>query len=456
MILSHDIINYETTNLLSNNTHKVMDSICKNLLNVPDVEGNKIKTFELNGQTYSFIISQKDLFTSDDDLSPEYAIFAVGEFEDKIHLKNNLDSIVLSFPLWSVTEEQMNEIKELKAIKSLFVDQGYYSSFHYSYNPKFISSNHKFVLPILDVLNTAIEDKDIVDTYKTETNQSFSNFVSVLENVKKASIDLKGTDEWEEYVDAEYPILFFVVQDKEIYVHSTSSHTHIVLNDNSEYSCWYINGDSYYQYDELDNNLFEQGLYAEDVLSDTEAFYKWLTTKHESPELIFKKEGEVLVSSHDSVLSELLASLYIRFSNELNCIKEMCQYDKVYYSVNNADEFFSFDLEHSCRDHLIGWIFLGSNSFQWKNGVIVNTEKTIPYSLLKTPLVEKDDSIEPVGELNYIEALITSVPDDIEDSFKPIVKEAFNMIKSNKYKNVRMDEEKIKELEETLIEKKII
>ena len=448
MIYGTDVAIYKTTNLISKNSKKAIDAVLKHALNIETIENEDVHNFKLDNNDYSVVISKADLF--DTDQSPfNYLVVLEGAFKDYNEVKNNISSTILSFPLWLITEEQLNgeEGEALKAVKSLYVDQNQYSPRNFDYNPKVISANEALVVPVLELLNKEFEE-DLVKFYLEEKSTAFNNFIFTLEHLKQATIEKKGSRTFSKYKNAGYPALYFESSGYDCWIRSGDSYGFYVTHKEGVYSIWTIDIDNFYEYGEDGEHINPVSLYWKDIQENKDHFVKWLTEEHIAPEMIFTKDKSI----KETVLSQVIEDTYIQLSLELTAVMQFCKYEIKELFIPTAEEMISFDLGFSSHKSLIGWLFLGSTSFSWKDGGLINKDKTTPYQKLKNslPYNEKDSDIEAASELPYSDALIKSLPNNLDESFKPYIKEAYELLISGQYPHVKTEGEDMNKIEKRL------
>lgn len=449
MIDTSEVNVYKITNLISNHSKEAIDAF-NDYLNLDFIENDKLHQFNADGNDYTLTIRSADLFTENKLPLPYFIVFD-GLFNDVDELRKNMNSILLSFPLFLVDIDSVPEqVKEqISLIKTIYVDESRNSIKNVSANPKFISSSKK-VIPLLSIFEKKIK-KDIVSFYEKEVSNAINNFVFMLNELKDAIIKSETSKGFEEFNDWDYAPIFFSVNNLDVWVKIRDAHTDIVVKDNDTYSIWYINND-YFDYDKFDLSI--------STIKDNPAcFIEWLLKDHCSADIVlmFDKNG-LHYSIYDKAIDKTIDSAFISFVNSILGFQKYCDYKIEHNVIKNADELFSYDLGYESYKNLIGWILFGRTSFVWLNGGLKDKCRVIPYSLLENELpMEFDNKFTCVAaQLSHSEGLIYSIPDDIHDSFKIHIKAGYDMLKNNEFPLVCVKNVNFEEIENRLIELKII
>lgn len=458
MIYTCDVAIYETTSLMSNQYKKVLKPILVNALKTDNIDVDDLKHFDLDRKLYSILISKGAFFNGSK--SPfQYLIISKGHQKDIETMQENTNDIVLSFPIWNLTEDDLEENKEhlelINDMKSFYIDQNRQSIRTINQNPKFISAVSEDIEPILKLIKDGFEpNDDICALYEKEQQKVLSNIIFTLTHIKVMNETLSSTLGFKKYLKYDYPLLGFESNGKYCWVKSTDGHCNVFVEENGVYSHWYIDRYDFEEYDDNNNPIHGFALCTSNIQNNKDAFVEWITTQHEEPELVFSKDAFI----KEIPILQSLESVYTTFGLVLSSLLHFCpNYQPSELFIPTAKEMLAYDLGFESHVSLIGWLFLGSSSYSWKCGGLVSEYQVCPYQKLDAPLPYKRDSgIEAAGDLSYSDVLIKNIPNNVHESFKPYIKEAYDLLLSGEYPHVSTEGFDMTKLERRLKTLKII
>ncbi len=382
-----------------------------------------------------------------------FCVFLLGNYKDLEDAENNSDKVVLSFPIWYLSDEEVleqdKETKDqLNNLKKLYVNDSVYGNT--VFNPKFASMNVDVVSPLLDYI-LPDEDNFLVSEYKDEVKLSLRSINQVMELFQNAYQHLvENPKQMKKYQSLEKPFSIFDEKGARYFVGATGSQSFILKSEEKEMKSWLFDLDKYYSFDDNDEPLFEQELSVKEILKDTKTFAKWIS--NQSPDAIWNSEKAL----KDGFLSEGIETQFIHYGLETSAIKEYCGFEHNIY-INNLEELMTSELGYESKYSLMLWVLFGNSGFHWDNGRLTSPDQLIPYSRCSVLLTGKKEEalIVPSEMLKHNKAAnILNLPEDLDASFIPFIKEGYDwLLESN---NGDIDDKEIKKLKAHLTERGVL
>lgn len=409
------------------------EGIVKNLKNkenwewAEDSQGYDIFPLNIDGSEYTVILTNQGFIkkSKEDNLSLPYISFLRGKYKTRDEVFEAQKETVLSFPLWYPAFEEHVEDPVVADLKEFYVLD---EMAGHIFNPKFACLTINEVSSILNYILPE-EYKGLTSEYQKEAKLNIERINTVLDLFKTSYQWLvDNPTKLDKYNDYDYPS--FVLEDNEgatYLISSGDSHNYYVKMHNGVNSVWYVYSADYYQWDENDNPIHTQELYAPDILENPNAFLEWLNARPVNAS--WSENGATV----DTMLSEDIQGAYLRFGMEVNIIKEQCGFEQKIY-IENAEQLLTFDLGYKSKFDMFQWVFFGQSGLKWEDGKLLDADRIIPYEKLTKPLLSNDVrkiSIEPAVLLSTnSRANILNIPKNIEPSFKELIKEAYEWLLS--------------------------
>lgn len=452
MILNTDVLAYKTMHTLSYNTHAILETFFDGFLKV-EPNPFDIHTFSLEGIDYTF--SQQNATTFDKEHGKDQVpmlIILKGTHATQDEFEKNLSKIVLSIPMWYPDAKMEAEIEGLSEFKYLVLNSNRHFILNPDHVPKYVSIDKEKTLPLIRLFAKSVKDVDLIKCYTDEVDYIHRTFIYNLETISEMMPRFfKNKDLYDDYKDLGNPIVYIKEGNDEIWASSSDSHLHIVLKTEGFYRLWYINKDNHYKWDDDDEPIHAIDLDTDSMYKDPVALIQWLLNDCVPSTFVFNKD---CVLCHD-VIDDAISSAHRAFVGEIDFIRNRFDVPRATQIIKNANDFTRYDLGFYDLTNLVGWTFLGASSFKWKDGGIAYKTQVSPHRDF-SPLAPFDveDEIKPCGMIaSYTNVLIQCIPDDVDSSFLPLLKEAYLMLENKQFKGLFVnDDVDINDFKDRLIE----
>lgn len=412
-------------------------------------EREDILTFNINGNPHTIVLSEGFLNTK---ANIGYCTIFSGDFKTVQEAAKNHEKILLSFPIWLLSDSSISEMIEeeqnyVKEVKKMYV-MSCPKSASFIFNPKFASMNTSLVVPLLkNILPSSLYY--LIDDYVLETKSEIESMNLVIETALEGFDYLtRNPKKLKGYKSSYNNLTVFNHENATYLIYCTDSNYYYIKQENEIRTIWFFNSFDYYQYDKKGNPVFEQKLNIDEINKDQLNFINWL--ENQPSKAIWNNE----IATKDSFMSEDIDGAYIGIGLQVQTFKEFFGFKKDIL-LKTSDDLLNHDLDFSSRESLYLDLFFANSSFKWtKEGFLTNESQIIPYKKRLNPLLplgmanEEPDYLKPcLFFKNNSEANILKVPKNINKSLIPIVKEAYEWLINS---NTEMSEDELQSLKNKL------